>query len=128
MAAKRVPRQFTDHAVILMKVVTIVRQNQVGNKFLLETFKLTFDPRLKRREKAVAIVPDHDLLLLGGCKEEIGRPQRLSFPDGGRTEHFPINLKLLILLQEAQERASASNFNIIAMRTQAQNSTNGLLT
>src|SRR6266851_10090661 len=62
VTAKRVPSQFTDHPVILMQIVAVVRQDQVRREFLLQLLEFVFDLRLLRREKAVAVVANYHLL------------------------------------------------------------------
>src|SRR6266851_5834553 len=39
VTSKRVPSQFTDHSVVLMQIVAVVRQDQVRREFLLQLFE-----------------------------------------------------------------------------------------
>src|SRR5437879_7614243 len=45
--AKRVPSQFTNHAVILMQIMAVMRQNQVRSEFCLQLLEFAFHLRLQ---------------------------------------------------------------------------------
>src|SRR5216683_3207208 len=113
--AKCVPGQFTDHPVILMQIVAIVGQNQVGRKRFLQLFKFALDLRLLRREKGVAIIANHHFLFLRCREEQIRGPCRFFPADWSRAEHHPINFYLGTLAQQPQNRSAAPDLNVVAV-------------
>src|SRR5260370_39583792 len=115
MTAKGVPSQFTDHPVILMQIVAAVRQNNVRYECFLQLLEFTFDLRLLRREKAVAVLTDHHFLFLRGRQEQARRPRCLFLSNRSRTEHPPLTFDFRMLAREAHNRSSTTNLNIVAV-------------
>src|SRR6266702_7257421 len=112
--------------MILVQIVPVVCQDQVRNKFFLQFLKLHLNLWLKRREKAVAVVSDRDLLGLGAFKEQARPFYRFPFSYGIRAEHLPRNLPFRVLLQQPQDRPATSDFDVFSMRSQAQKAARGL--
>ena len=123
--AKRVPGQLANDPMILMQIVTVMCQDQVRNKFFLQFLKLRLNSRMKRREKAITVISDRDLLGFG-CSEKQARTfYCFPFSCWIGAEDLPIDLTFRILPQQPQDRPATSDFDIVAMGAQAENAARG---
>src|SRR6266481_2981599 len=73
-------------------------QDQVRNKFFFQFLKLHLNPRMKRREKAIAVVSDRYLLGLGSFEEQTRPFYRFPLPYWIRAEHLPADLPFGVFL------------------------------
>ncbi len=120
MAAKRIPSQFGDQPMILVKIMPVVGQNQIGSKLFFQPFEINFDARMERRKIAIAETPNYQPLRLYPVEKQRRRFGSLPLSDGSGTEHLPMNLATRLLSQEAKNRATASDFNVVTVRAQAK--------
>ena len=77
MVAKRVPGELRCESVILVPIVAVVREDQVGGDDGFQVLEELLDVSSAVRKEAVSEVPDDDLLPLGSRGE---RPRRLRAP------------------------------------------------
>src|SRR6266851_4513062 len=120
VVSKGVPGQFINHAMILMEIVPIVRQDQVWIELLLEFFEFPFDSRMKRRKETVPKFLDRHFFFLCLGKENVSRPKRFSLPDWSRAENIPVDHRPGMLAKQTQNGSAAPDFNVITVRTQAE--------
>ena len=71
VVAKGVPCQFVDHAMVLMPIVAIVRQDDVRVRRCLDRLEVLFDLIAHIRKEAVAKVLHDDLGRAGAAEEFI---------------------------------------------------------
>src|SRR5260370_10084636 len=89
VVSKGVPGQFINHAMILMEIVPIVRQDQVWIELLLEFFEFPFHSRMKRRKETVAKFLDPHFFFLCLGKENVTRPKHFSLPHHSPAQTIP---------------------------------------
>jgi hypothetical protein len=53
MVTKRIPGELADQTVVLMKILSIVRKNEIGGKLPLDLFKVFLDITTNYWEKTV---------------------------------------------------------------------------
>src|SRR5260370_25927525 len=99
--------------------MSVMCQDQVRNKFFFQFLKLHLNPRMKRREKAIAVVSDRYLLGLGSFEEQTRSFYRFPLPYWIRAEHLPADLAFRVLLQQPQDRPATSHFNAVPVCAQA---------
>jgi hypothetical protein len=107
--------------MILMQIVSVMREDEVRINQLLETLKLCFDSGSLIREKTVAVGTDCNPLRSGASQEEVGAKESFRAADSIRTEHNPVHTSSWECSEKSQNGATASNLDIIGVGAQAQN-------
>src|SRR5260370_23871166 len=102
MISPRIPGQLIDHMVILMKIVTRVRENQIREYFFLQFLELVFYFGDDGREIPIAKVADEDILLGCSLQEKPGAAACFTFSFVTRAENHPIELDPPRTLQELE--------------------------
>jgi hypothetical protein len=106
--------------VILMPVIPEMGEDHVGNKFPLEDLELVFNLSTAKGKEAVTIALDLHVLLSGFFQEGIRTLARLVRSLLVGAKYDPANLYVFIPLQKTENCPTATDFDIVAMRSQAQ--------
>src|SRR5271166_6396221 len=119
VAPARVPREVRDQAVVLVPVVAVVGEDQIGAKLPLQGLELILDLTAEKGEEAIAEFLDHDLLLEGAVQKSIGAGPGLAGPLLVGAENDPADDHFVVALEQGQDRPAAANLDVIAVRPQA---------
>src|SRR5271155_4922981 len=119
VVSKRVGGQFGDQAMILMSVAVPVRENQIRRDLALYLFEIIFYLGAAVGQKTVAKVSENDHLLGTGSEEFRTFCGLLAAKSCGAENH-PVKSHLREGALEIEQRAAATNFNIVAMRAKAE--------
>lgn len=120
VASKRVPRQIREHAMILMTVISIMGEDQVRLKSLLETFKILLDLFVLSREKAGSKPLYHNLFALEASDELTSTPLCLQGPPATGAENYPLYVEIRPFSRQLQKRPSAANLNVVAVSSKTK--------
>src|SRR5579871_624097 len=120
MIPERVPREFVDHAVVLVPIALAVREDQVGLTQFFQFLELLLDSGAFIREKAVSKRPNNHVLARGIFQKQPCPAKSFLAPLGRRAKYHPIDMAATKFRQKAQDRASASNLDIVAMGSKAK--------
>jgi hypothetical protein len=105
--------------VVLVAIVTIVRQHQV-RRCPFQRLENLFDPPFVRKEAVPETVRPY--ARAGGMlQEEPGTAARFLLPTPGCRKDDPIDVDL-VLGEKRKDQAAAADFDIIRMGTEAQDS------
>src|SRR4029077_8739924 len=120
MIPECVPGKVREDSMVLVPIVSIVREDQVWAKRLQPLEVLLDALALEREEAAPELF--HDDLLPGDARQERSRAHaRLSRAPALRAESHPLNVQVVVIADQFQQRSTAANFDVIGMRTKAQN-------
>src|SRR5579864_7404767 len=108
VVAKRVPRHFRYQAMVLMRIPTIVSENDVGRD-RLQLLKHPLDVDACERHESVIKRLQQRALQLPFAREEFSRALRLGLADSRGAKHDPVKLAVWVLFGQAQDCAAASN-------------------
>lgn len=116
---KRVPGQLTQQAMVLMQVMSIMCEDDVGS-YGFELFEIFLDLDPDVRKETIPKALDDDFLLLHRAQEGI----RAGYRFGGARgvvcpEHDPMEACAGILLDQFQKSAAATDFDVVAVCTEA---------
>src|SRR5579875_2462565 len=120
MVTERIPGQFAEQPMILMRVALPMCEDQVRLYLLFEFLKGLLHLCPLVREKAVPKFLQHDCRLASGGKQA-GGALSLFAPLTSSRKHHPVKARPQGRLSQMQDRASAADLNIIRMRAQAEN-------
>ncbi len=119
--AKGIPGQIRKDSVVLMAIVAIVREYEVGLAAAFNPFKGLFDSGELSREKALSKLLNPHHTVLNAAKEMSGTSQGFLPPAGVGTKYDPLTLQIGIFTDELQQSAAAPNLDVVRVRTQADN-------
>jgi len=117
--AKGVPREIGEHAMVLMPVLTVVREHDVRLERFQRLEKALDRLALKRKEAAAKIL-HHNAALARLPQERLRARQSLGVAHAFRAEHHPHNLQAGLLLRQLQQRGAAADLDVIRVRTEAE--------
>jgi len=120
VVAKRIPSQFTDHSVILVKVIAVMGQNQIRLKLSLELFKFRFQAFVQRGKIAVTVAAKNDFPGLCCDEEQFRSPYRFPLSNGRAAKYIPVNFAIRLFVKEAENCAATSDFDVVGVRPQAK--------
>src|SRR5947208_1015975 len=112
--------------MVLMPVIAIMGQDNVGRETFLERLNVLLDRRSVVREETVAETFHQNLAFSRALKKETSALKRFFFPLSVRTQNHPGNFQLWMFLEPAEDRASAADLNIVGVGTQTQNPARGI--
>src|SRR5271170_845830 len=124
MIAECIPGQLANQAMILMQIVSSVSKYQVGFETSLNRRDEFLDRFALVRKITIAEIPDHHVRTACVLQKRTSGLASFAFSHRIRTEYHPVKLELGIFLDQAKDRAAASDFDVVAMRAQAQDSAN----
>jgi len=104
MIPKRVPGQFRQQAMVLLRVVAVVSENKVRRP----------TKGMKPSRNALAMAPGAPLFL------QTVRPTGPGGTHSHGTEHHPVEHSVRILAGETQDCAAAADFDIVRVRSQTK--------
>jgi hypothetical protein len=107
--------------MILVAIVPVVSQNEIGSDLLLQSLENRLDLRPLVREKAISKLLHDDSRPPRAFEKH--RRAAPGFPftgSRGRKDH-PIELDGLRLFDEREDKAAATDFNIVRMRAKTEN-------
>ena len=116
----RVPRELGHQAMVLVPVVAVVGEDQVGIHVGLELLEVVLDLGTHPGEVALPEALDADVLLARAGQEVLGGVLRLGCPDVVRAEHDPVETSGRELLGETQDGAAATDLDVVAVSPEAQ--------
>jgi hypothetical protein len=121
-----VPGEITNYPMVLVEIVAVMGENQIGFKMLFQLFKAQFDFFACRGEEAGGKILNDDLLLFRLPQEQPGAFS--CFPVAGwiSAEDYPKKLKAFAAPNQPQDRSPATDFYVIRMRSQAKHPNCGL--
>jgi len=119
MITKRIPRQFSDHPMILVVVGPVMRQDQIRIEALHRLEGLLDIPDL-RGEEPVAVIVDSDFCRTRLAKEGPGATPGLLCASGGGGQNDPKDPASRVLFQQRQDRAARTDLDVIRVRAQAE--------
>ena len=120
--AKSVPRQLAHQTVVLVKIVSGMREDYIRREDFLEFFEAFFDRRTEVGKESISKGFHHDSLLARLPEERPGTALRFRGACRIGTEDEPVELNILRLLEHPQYRATAANLNVVAVGPQAKHS------
>src|ERR1700691_5212517 len=112
MIAKRVPRQFRNHAMILMCVLAVMGQNQIWRCFF-QSLKEILDFFPFERKEAVPKIFDDDFPLLGLLQKQLCAIAGFALAFFAGTENDPNDLQILVGRKQSQYGPAAADLNIV---------------
>jgi hypothetical protein len=120
MVSKRVVGELGEQAVVLMEILTVVREDEVRLRLLPETVEPLLD--LGRDVREVAAPKRLDLYACTGAarKEGVRRDARLRSAFLVRAEDDPVHVQGRIRLEQPQQRPAAADLDVVAVRPDAQ--------
>jgi hypothetical protein len=119
VVSKCVGGEFGDQAMILVGIALPVRENQIGLDLTLYLFEIILHLAAAVGQKTVAKVFESDRLLATGSEELRSFCGFLAAKSCG-TENHPVEPHLRERALEIEQRAAASNFDIVAVGAKAE--------
>jgi hypothetical protein len=105
--------------MVLMPVLAVVGEDQVGLELLLERFELVLHRCALVREEAVPVGPDHHPARMHVSEEMRGGESCLLRALGRGAEHYPEDLELA-LLGEAEECPATPNLDVVGVGAEGE--------
>src|SRR5690348_13694787 len=122
MIAECVPGQVGQRTMVLMTVIPIMCQYQVGVEFTFHLFKGVFDGRPFAGEITLSMSHRANPPGTDAAQKLAGTPFRFPRAHPARTEDQPVNLEVRLFLYQTQNGRAATDFDIVAVRTQTKQS------
>jgi len=121
--SKGIPCELGHETVILMRITSIMREDQVRVDLRLQCLEPVLDGCSVIREESVAKRLHHDFAPNSVGQQGFRTCSSLVRACSVCAEHNPMHLQVRVLLHEAQYRRAASNLDVVRMRTECQQST-----
>ncbi|HQK17298.1 MAG TPA: hypothetical protein PLJ27_07585, partial [Polyangiaceae bacterium] len=115
-----VPGQFADQPMVLVQVMTVVRENDVGLENALQLLEGVLDFRADVREVAVPKSLGDDRLLRAFSQKHLRALDRFLGPRGLGAENDPVNLRAFQFREQTEDCSAAADLDIVAMRPEKQ--------
>ena len=123
MIPEGVPSQIGKDAMVLVAIIAIVRENKVRLKIRLDLLEPLLDRNPLAWKVAFAKRPYLYLFACNATQEILRTLIRLFGALPGRAEDYPIDLQFGNLPDQLQQASAGADFDIIRVRTKAQNAT-----
>ena len=120
MIPERIPRQLGEEAMVLVAIGKEVRKHQVGLDLLLQRFEAMLDSLTLGGEEGVPEISDNHSLLASAFQEGARAGPGLAPPGRPGAEYHPPDIQAGPLLNQLQNRAPATDLDVIGMRSEAQ--------
>src|SRR5208283_3201623 len=118
MIPKRIPRQFRYQAVVLMRVLAVVSEDEIGRNSL-QLLENRFHLGAYKGHESVSKGLEQWASQSGGADEELSRSSCLRCPDAIGTEYDPVKYAAGVLLGQPKDGATTANFDIVGVGTNA---------
>lgn len=116
---KSVPGQIAHHAVVLVQIVSEVSKDNIRCKIFLEFLEAFFHGRADIREEPIPKRLHDDCLPAHAPQEGVRATLRFLRALGIGTEHQPVKLNSVRVVDQAKDRPPAADLNIVAVRAEA---------
>jgi hypothetical protein len=126
VVAKGIPRQVRDQAVILMPIVSIVREDNVGIELVLEFLELFLDFMAQKRQEAIAIILDFYVAFTSLLEKGGSASSGFLSPHLIRAEDDPLDTHAIMPLEKLEQGSAAADLDVITMRPQTKNPERGI--
>lgn len=120
VVAPGIAGEFADDAVVLVEVVAIVGENEVGVEEAFEGFEFVLDLGLLGGKVAVAEGVEDDFLFAGALEELAGTALGLGVAEVVGTEDGPPDFGFRAQLQELEDGAAGADFDVVAVCAEAE--------
>ena len=120
VVAERVPGKLCDRAMVLMFVVAVVAEDQVGLTELFQRFEEVFDLSTDEGQVTLAKAPDDDIRIRRAGEKVRGAAPSFFLARPRCREDDPAHLRARILGKQTQQGTAATDFDIVAMGIQTQ--------
>src|SRR5215218_9242001 len=97
-----------------------MRQNEIGQKFLLKLKKDLFDLRTAIWKETVSELVANNSPAVRPLQKQLGTAVCFATPGLVGGEHDPPNFQVGVLVQQSKHRSPASDLNIIAVSAETQ--------
>src|SRR5450432_3466497 len=119
MIAKGVPGELGDHPMVLVQIVAVVAQNEIGILGFLELLEKILDVGAHVRKKTLAKTLHGDPGFTG-CGEKIASAgPGFDLALGGGRENDPVNARSRVLGEHAEHGAATTDLDVVAVSAQA---------
>src|SRR5215471_14599550 len=119
MVSKRVPSQFCNQAVILMRIVAVMSENYVRRN-RLQVFKCGFKLGSRKRHKTILEGLEHRPFECGRSSEQSSRAPGFGGANSHCAENDPVKNTARKLLGQSENRPAATNLYVVRMRAEAE--------
>src|SRR5690242_12891220 len=116
---KRIPGKARNLAMILVRIVPSMAENDIGVDAILQGFEPDLDLVALFREEAVPEVHHLDVVICGLCQKLASRRIGFARALAGATEHAPPYVEANALGEPVEKRSSSADFDIVGVRSQA---------
>ena len=120
MVPKSVPRQLAYQTVVLVKIVSAMREDYIGREDFLELLKAFFNRWTEVGKESISKRFHHNSLLPRPPQERVRAALGLFGARRIGTQHEPVEFDALGLLNHLQNCATAADLDVIAVCPQAQ--------
>ena len=118
--AKSVPRQLAYQTVVLVKIVSAMREDYIGGEDFLEFLEAFFNRWTEVGKESISKRFHHDSLLARPPQERIGAALGFFGTPRIGTEDEPVELDGLRPLDHSQHCPTAADLDVVAVRPQAK--------
>lgn len=119
VVSKGVPRQLCNKTVILVQVLAVRCEDDIGNKFTAYLMHPLFDLSAVVWKKTIFKIFDDDARLVGSHQKRFCAASRLAPPLRRGAQHEPMNDDFgLVILNQFQNGSAAADLDIVGVRTQ----------
>jgi hypothetical protein len=120
MITKSIPGQLAYQTVILVKIVSAMREDYIGCENFLEFLEALFDRRTEVGKETISKRFHHYSLLVRPPQERIGAALGFFATLRIGTEDEPVELDGLRPLDHSQHGAAAPDLDVVAVRSHAE--------
>ena len=120
MAPKGIPGEFAQGAVILVKVVAGVGEDEVGFERAFDLLETIFHLGAVIGKKTIAETFDDDSTIRGALQKPSRTFLRFPLTVRVRTEDNPADFAGLRLAEQMEQRSTAADLDIVAVSTEAE--------
>src|SRR5580658_126285 len=120
MIAPGVPGKLVDDAVVLMKIVACVGENQVGREAVFQVFKEFLDLHTFIGKETVAKIQNGHVASRGAFQKEGGTTASFSFAIEAGAEDDPVEFQIAARAEKLKDGAAAADFDVVGMSAEAE--------
>ncbi len=125
MISEGVPSEVGKHPMVLVTVVPVMGEYQVRSEIRFQLLEEFLDLGTDEWKEGVAEVAHDDPFVSSPSKKRGSTSIGFLLALRARAEHHPSNVKAGILGKQRKNRATATDLDVIAVRTEAQQPTKG---
>jgi hypothetical protein len=115
MVSKSIPCQFRDQAVVLMRILAIVSEDQIGGDSLFQLFEELVDLCSHEWHESIRESLQRWTAQTRGADEKLGCMLRFRLPNCGAAKHHPMKRGFRVLLGQTKNRSAATYLDIVSM-------------